>query len=659
MNRYYTIAILIAVALAAGVAADVPTFINYQGRLTDDVGDPVADGDYELRFSIYNAAVEGELLWSEVQELKVVDGLFAVLLGSRKPIVDNVFERSTCYLSLTVGGDPEILPRTMLVTVPWAYRVSTVDGASGGTITSKLSIGQGHSNSGSYGFVSGYINRVLGNYATIGGGTKNRVDGDYSSIPGGYADTIDATADYSYLFGIGSKLTQDSTFMVDMPHVRFGHEASGYEIPVSDGTIDQVMTTDGDGQLSWTTVAGISGSGWVDAGTTIELETSSDSVGIGISTPTEKLHVLGNILVTGKATIGWTNSSTGLSSFVAGVDDTITGEYNTISGGQGNRVGGWHSSVAGGHQNYIDGSHSSIGGGFFNRVLDTAATISGGEYNTTSGRWATVGGGRGNQASDTSATVGGGWYNTASENVAFVGGGWGNTASGYSAFVGGGVYNEASDWYSYIGGGLEDTASGWCASVGGGRQNTASGNVSTVPGGYGCTASGNGSFAAGNLALAVNDGSFVWGDFGSQTISSTADNQFMVRASGGTVFYSNSALTSGVTLAAGGSSWSTVSDSTHKRNIREVDYKKVLEKVADLPISQWSYESQDENIEHIGPMAQDFYQLFGLGEDDKHINTLDPDGIALAAIKALHLENQQLKEQLSTMEERLAKLEKQ
>ncbi len=110
-------------------------------------------------------------------------------------------------------------------------------------------------------------------------------------------------------------------------------------------------------------------------------------------------------------------------------------------------------------------------------------------------------------------------------------------------------------------------------------------------------------------------------------------------------------------MAPGASSWSGVSDSTLKRNIREVDYQEVLEKVAELPISRWSYKSQDESIEHVGPMAQDFYQLFGLGEDDEHINTLDPDGVALAAIKGLHQENQQLKRLIEEMEERLAKLE--
>lgn len=35
-------------------------------------------------------------------------------------------------------------------------------------------------------------------------------------------------------------------------------------------------------------------------------------------------------------------------------------------------------------------------------------------------------------------------------------------------------------------------------------------------------------------------------------------------------------------------------------------------------------------------MAQDFYDAFGLGGSNKHIGTIDADGVALAAIQALH-----------------------
>lgn len=109
--------------------------------------------------------------------------------------------------------------------------------------------------SGEYsGILGGDTNTVSGNYSASLGGRLNIIEASNSFILGGYRDTISAGADYSYLFGIGSNLTTDSTFMVDMPHIRFGDEQMGYEFPPADGSADQVMTTDGAGQLAWTDV---------------------------------------------------------------------------------------------------------------------------------------------------------------------------------------------------------------------------------------------------------------------------------------------------------------------------------------------------------------------------------------------------------------------
>ncbi len=74
-----------------------------------------------------------------------------------------------------------------------------------------------------------------------------------------------------------------------------------------------------------------------------------------------------------------------------------------------------------------------------------------------------------------------------------------------------------------------------------------------------------------------------------------------------------------------------------------VDDAAVLRKVAALPVSEWSYTSE-RGVRHVGPMAQDFYAAFGVGEDDRHITSIDEDGVALAAIKALHAENQALRD---------------
>jgi dTDP-4-amino-4,6-dideoxygalactose transaminase len=38
----------------------------------------------------------------------------------------------------------------------------------------------------------------------------------------------------------------------------------------------------------------------------------------------------------------------------------------------------------------------------------------------------------------------------------------------------------------------------------------------------------------------------------------------------------------------------------------------------------------------MGVMAQDFYAAFGIGEDERHITTIDADGVAFAAIQGLN-----------------------
>ena len=64
-------------------------------------------------------------------------------------------------------------------------------------------------------------------------------------------------------------------------------------------------------------------------------------------------------------------------------------------------------------------------------------------------------------------------------------------------------------------------------------------------------------------------------------------------------------------------------------------------------------------------MAQSFYAAFAVGEDDRHIATIDADGVALAAIQGLNQIVQQQAEvlraqrsQIDDLESRLARLEK-
>jgi hypothetical protein len=166
--------------------------------------------------------------------------------------------------------------------------------------------------------------------------------------------------------------------------------------------------------------------------------------------------------------------------------------------------------------------------------------------NTAKGASATVAGGELNTSGGSSATVGGGENNTANNSTSTVAGGGNNTASGQSAFVGGGTGNTASGEWATVGGGLANTASGNNSSVvGGGSGNQATNIAATVPGGSDNVAGGQYSFAAGYKAQATNNGAFVWADSEGTIFSSTATNQFNVRANGGVVFVTSGA---GMTL---------------------------------------------------------------------------------------------------------------
>ena len=100
----------------------------------------------------------------------------------------------------------------------------------------------------------------------------------------------------------------------------------------------------------------------------------------------------------------------------------------------------------------------------------------------------------------------------------------------------------------------------------------------------------------------------------------------------------------GVSLPAGGGSWATLSDRNAKTHFTPVNPRELLDRLAQLPIQSWHYKSQSESVRHIGPTAQDFHSAFAVGEDDKHIATVDADGVALTAIQAL---NQKLEAELN------------
>ena len=490
----------------------------------------------------------------------------------------NGFVGTTDNTALTIGVNGAAALRI----VPQAQSPNIAGGYSGNTVAADM-YGQTIAGGGSF----FYENRVMNNFGTVGGGRSNHADGYGATIAGGVDNQ--ATNDYATVAGGLHNYATGSSSGIGGG---FYNVASGYVAYIGGGDLN---------------IAGVQ-----------------------------------NATVGG----GYANEITG-GQLIANV---------TIGGGVFNKASGFAATIAGGHGNEATAEWASIGGGGFNKASGArSATVGGGEYNIAGGTGSTIGGGgwtggasSGNQALGTASTIGGGYGNliSADGGSGTIGGGAQNQITALAgtnlnlATIGGGYNNKVALGGGTVGGGNTNTTSGFDATVAGGNGNTASGAAATIPGGNSNLAQGNFSLAAGYRAKSYNNGCFTWADSRDFDFGCLADNAFTARATGGVFFVTavNGAgtATAGVQVAAGGSAWSVLSDRDSKANFASVDARWVMEKLAAIPISTWNYRAQDATVRHIGPMAQDFAAAFNVGEDDRHITTIDADGVSLAAIQGLY-----------------------
>lgn len=191
-----------------------------------------------------------------------------------------------------------------------------------------------------------------------------------------------------------------------------------------------------------------------------------------------------------------------------------------------------------------------------NEVLTRGSVISGGGASgspnrITAGNFGSIGGGVANQISGSESTIGGGHTNSATGQQSTVAGGFSNLSESAWSAVGGGFRNVASGRSSVVAGGDGNTASDVASTVSGGNRNCAGGLFSWAGGNRAKVRPGSNSGALGvgceDVPLAVNpsgdEGTFVWADRQQQNFTSSAFNQFLVRASGGALFTDGSVNT--------------------------------------------------------------------------------------------------------------------
>jgi len=147
------------------------------------------------------------------------------------------------------------------------------------------------------------------------------------------------------------------------------------------------------------------------------------------------------------------------------------------------------------------------------------------------------------------------------------------------------------------------------------------------------------------FVLVDNDRSLTW-KFGTRSDSfeinrgNSGQTEMLLRANGD--------LQIAGTLSQG-------SSRTLKEDFRNIDPRKILDQVNDLPLLDWTYKTTEETDRHFGPMAEDFHETFGLGDNPERLAPGDAAGIALAAIQGL---DQEKDEEIAALRAELDELKK-
>jgi hypothetical protein len=152
-------ALIIGVSKPVNAATTIPLKINFQGRLTDSNGNAVADGSYNMKFTLYDALTSGTNRWQENRQTTnrviVTSGLFSIQLGDVTALSPTLFSTytdlwlevelptpatATCSTA-SCGSYTEgpLSPRQKLAASAHAFNADTVDGIDGATLAVKNS----------------------------------------------------------------------------------------------------------------------------------------------------------------------------------------------------------------------------------------------------------------------------------------------------------------------------------------------------------------------------------------------------------------------------------------------------------------------------------------------------------------------------------------
>ncbi|HUW24241.1 MAG TPA: hypothetical protein VMW04_01300, partial [Patescibacteria group bacterium] len=119
-----------------GLPTQVPTYLSFQGRLTDSSGNPIT-AETHFRFSLYDDLVASgsavgvdSFLWEEAKWIQPdTDGIFNTLIGDITVLEKIIFRDNTeLWLGITVNENEEMTDRQQIATVAYAFNSQYLQG---------------------------------------------------------------------------------------------------------------------------------------------------------------------------------------------------------------------------------------------------------------------------------------------------------------------------------------------------------------------------------------------------------------------------------------------------------------------------------------------------------------------------------------------------
>jgi hypothetical protein len=221
---------LLMVAMALALISCVDTAVGVQGRLTDNTGNPVADGNYDVTFGFWTAGTGGTEVFSQTLSVAVSDGLFSTTVTDFPPHifsaeVDPAVGR--LYMEITVEGET-LSPRRAVNGAPFAHGLVAGSGVVGarsatagdGGFNAALMVVNTDSTSPGYGIraQSGnaalYADNVRGNGAL--GQSTNPEDNPDIILGGYYLSSADGTLSFDGSYRPGVIATDPASTLSSM-----------------------------------------------------------------------------------------------------------------------------------------------------------------------------------------------------------------------------------------------------------------------------------------------------------------------------------------------------------------------------------------------------------------------------------------------------------